>query len=105
MECYSDMLRRRKSPARSQRKGGAKGSVALLKESIQLVVWLKILIRGKSIPREKGKIGNKTRRQILQGHLAPNEKIGKERVRCKELFKSVNLMSVVFARQNSGKIT
>ena len=32
----SDMLRQKESPARQSKKGGAKGSVAILKESFQL---------------------------------------------------------------------
>ena len=41
----------------------------------------------------KGIIGSKTRRQILQRHLTPNKKFGKERVHREEFSKSVNLMS------------
>ena len=49
------------------------------------------------------KIGIKTRRQILQGHLAPKKE--KKGVHRKVLSESVRLMSVVVARQFSGKIT
>ena len=48
------------------------------------------------------KVGIKTRRQILRRHLAP-KKTGKERVHREKLFQSVLLISVVLARQNSGK--
>ena len=42
----SDMLRQRKSQPKKSKKGGAKGSVALMKESTQVgCVCLKILIR------------------------------------------------------------
>ena len=55
----SDMLRLRRSPARSQRKGGAKGSVALLKESTQLGCAFQDSYPRKSFLRKKGKLGSK----------------------------------------------
>ena len=98
----SDMLRLRRRPAKKSKKYGAKGSVALLKESYQLGC-----VSQDSYPRKfivysaaSWKIGIKTRRQILQGLLAKKRK---ERVHREELSQSVNLMSVVFARQNSRK--
>ena len=48
------------------------------------------------------KIGIKTRRQILQGHVTP-KKNRKQRVHREEFSKSVRLMSVVLASQNSVK--
>ena len=58
-------------------KGGASGSVALLKESIQMGC-----VSQDSFPRmsilKKEKIGFKIRRHILQGHLAPSKKSGKK---------------------------
>ena len=47
---------------------------------------------------ERRKIRIKSRRQILQEHVAPKKKCWKERVHLEELFKSVNFMSVVLAR-------
>ena len=50
------------------------------------------------------KLGIKTRRQVLQRHMAPNKKKNRERkVHHDEFLMSVNLMSAVLARQNSGK--
>ena len=76
----SDMLRLMRSPAKSQRMMVRKDQGALLKESTQLgslgCVSQDSYPR-KSIPREKRKSGIKTRRQILQGLLAPNKNSGK----------------------------
>ena len=41
-------------------------------------LWLSVVWGVQSVPREEGKIGSKTRRQILQGHLAPNKNSGKK---------------------------
>ena len=65
-------------PSKKSKKGGARGSVALLKESAQLGCVFQDSHLRKSILREQGKIGIKTRRQILQGHLAPNKNAGKK---------------------------
>ena len=51
------------------------------------------------------RISNKTRRQILQKHLAPKKKFGKEMVHLEVLPENVRLMSVVLAREIRGKIT
>ena len=82
----SDMLRLRRRPAQSQRKVVRKNQFASSKESTQIRENLFIL-------REDGKLGTKTRRQILQEHLATKYKFGKERVHREELSKSVRLMS------------
>ena len=50
----SDMLRQKESPTRSRRKGGAKGSVAILKESLPLCCVSQYYYSRKSIPREPG---------------------------------------------------
>ena len=52
---------------------------------------------------ERRKIGIKTHRQILQGHVAPNENSGKKWSIAREWFKSVRFMSVVLARSGSVK--
>ena len=59
----SDMMRQ---------KEGAKGLVAILKESTQMGCVSQDSHPRKSTPRAKRKIGIKTRRQILHRHLAPN---------------------------------
>ena len=61
------------------KKGGAKGSVAILMESFQLGCVSQESYPRNSILREPGKLEIKTRRQLLQGHLAPNENSGKKR--------------------------
>ena len=53
-----DMLRQRKSPAKSQRKGGAKGSVAVLKESFQLGCVSQDSHPRKSFLRKQEKLGS-----------------------------------------------
>ena len=57
--------------SKESKKGGAKGSAALF-------VYLKILIRETLLYTWKGEIGIKTRRQILQGHVAPTKKSGRK---------------------------
>ena len=94
------MLRLRKCPAKSQRK-------MVRKDQLQFYMYkwdvcLKIPVR-ENLFYVNLENWLKTRRQILQRRLAPNKKIGKEGVHREELSKSVNLMSVVLARQNSGK--
>ena len=54
----------------------------------------------KKILRKVGKLGIKSHRQILQGHVAPHEKFGKETVRRKELCTSANLKNAIRVRQS-----
>ena len=87
-------------PSEKSKKIGAKGSVAVLKESIQLSCVSRV--SQDSHPRkskERRKFGIKSHRQFLQGHVAPHKKknIGKERVHREASFRSVNLMSAVRA--------
>ena len=65
-------------PSNKSEKSGAKGSVALLKESIQLGCVSRDSHPRKSILRERGKIGIKSHRQILHGHVAPHKNSGKK---------------------------
>ena len=46
-------------PSKKSKKGGAKGSVAILKESVQLGCVSQNSYRRKSIPRELGKLRTK----------------------------------------------
>ena len=98
----SDMLRQKESPARSRRKVVRKDQLHYSRSQHIWVVHLKILIR-ESLFYVKKENWDQTRRQFLHGHLIPKKKIRKERVHREELSKSVRLMSVVLARQNSGK--
>ena len=86
-------------PSKKSKKGGAKGTVALLKESTQLGCVSQDSYPRKSILREDGKVGSKHAVKFSEGtgHLAPHKNSGK-RVHREELSKSVNLMSAVLAR-------
>ena len=72
----SDMLVNTWSPTRSRKKVVRKDQVLHWRSLHNWVVCLKILIR-ESLTWTR-KIGNKTRRQILQKHLAPNQNSGKK---------------------------
>ena len=61
-------------PSKKSKKGGANGSVALMKEFIQGGCVSQELYPRKSFLREK-KIGTKSRRQILTGHVAPKKNL------------------------------
>ena len=94
----SDMLRLREKPSKKSRKGGAKESVAILKDSTQLGCVCQDSYPAKSILREEGRLGSKRAIQFSRMYLAPTEKFGIERVHREELFESVRFMSLVFAR-------
>ena len=98
-----DMLRGRRSPAKSRRKVVGQGSVALLKDSTQLGCVFRDSHPRKTILWKVGTIGIKTHRQNFQGHLAPVKKFGKERVHRQASFKSVNLMSAIRAPPGSRR--
>ena len=68
--CFFRDVEADEKPSKKSKKGVAKASVALLKESTQLGCVSQDSHPRKSILRERGKIGIKTRRQILQRHLA-----------------------------------
>ena len=96
------MLRQRKSPAKGHRK---------VVQKDQLRYW-RVYTVGLCISRFLSeeicstwtwKIGIKTRRQILQRHLAPNKNSGKKGPSRGVLQKCVHFMSIVFARRNSRK--
>ena len=54
-----DMLRQKEKPSKKSKKGGAKGSVAILKELIQLGCVSQDSCPRKSVLREEGKLGSK----------------------------------------------
>ena len=97
-KCFFRHVEADEKPSKKSKKGGAKGSVAFMKESTQLGCVSQDPHPRKSILPEPRKIGIKTRRQILQGHLAPNKNSRKERVHREELSKSVCCMGVVLSR-------
>ena len=100
--CFFRHVEADEKPSKKSKKCGAKGSVALLKESTQLGCVSQDSYPRKSIPLEKGKLEPKHAVKFSKGTWH-QIKIREERVHREELFKSVNLMSVVLARQNSGK--
>ena len=100
----SDMLRLRKSPVRSPRKVVRKDQLHYWRSQHSWVVYLKIVIR-ESLFHGRRNIVIKSRRQILQEHLAPNQKFWNEMVHHEELSKSVNFMSVVLRAKLRGTIT
>ena len=65
-------------PSKKSKKSGAKGSVAILKESTQLGYVSQDSYPRKSILRESAKLGSKHAVKILQGQLAPTQKSGKK---------------------------
>ena len=98
----SDMLRVEGKPNKKSKEGGAKGSVAIMLESIQLGCVSEDSFPRKSVPREPGKLGTKgavtfskgTRHQI---------KIRERKGPSQCIIQSVRLMSVAFARKSSRR--
>ena len=90
------------NPSKKSKKGGAKGSVALLKESTQLGCVSRDSCPRKFILREEGNLGSKRAVKFSKGTWH-QIKIWERKSHREELSKSVNLTSVVLARQNSGK--
>ena len=91
----SDTLRLMPSPARSRR--GVKGSVALLKDSVQLGCVSQDSHPSKSILREEGKLGPNHTVKFSQGTWHHIQKFWKERVHREASFKSANLTSAIRA--------
>ena len=73
INAVSDMLRRRTSPARSQRKVVRKDQLPCWRSLYTWVVCSQDSHPRKSILRKKRKIGITSRRQILQRHVAPEK--------------------------------
>ena len=94
-----DMLRQKESPAKKSKKGGAKGSVAMLKESIQLGCVSQDSYPRKYVLREQGKLGSKHTVKISKGTWHQIRNSGNKGVHREGSSKRVRLMSVVHARQ------
>ena len=88
-----DRLRQMRSSAKSQRKV-VRWNQFVLMEGVY-TNW-SCTFR-ESLFYRKRKNGFESHREILQGHVAPHEKSGKERVHREALFKSVNLISAIRA--------
>ena len=101
--CFFRHVAAEGTPNERSKKGGAKGSVAILKESIQLGCASQDSYPKKSIQREPGILG--TKHTPSNSPRAPGTKLkfGKERVHREELSKRVRLMSVVLACHNSER--
>ena len=69
----SDMLRLRKKPSKKSKKGGAKGSVALLKDATQFGCVSQDSYPRKSIPREEGKMGSRHAVRFSKGTWHQNQ--------------------------------
>ena len=95
-KCFFRHVEADEKPSKKSKKGGAKGSVASLKESTHLGCVSQDS-HPKSILRVQRKIGSKSHREILQGHVVPIKNWGEERVHREESFKSVNLRSAIRA--------
>ena len=97
-KCHFRHVEAEGKPSKKSKKGGAKGSVEILK-GVQTI--------GLCISRflSKKVIENWDRNTPSNSPKAPGTilKFGKERVHGEELSKSVRLMSEVLARRNSGK--
>ena len=65
-------------PNKKSKKSGVKCSVVLLKESISLHCASQDSHPIKIYPKERLKIGIKSHRQIIQGHVTPHENSGKK---------------------------
>ena len=71
-------------PSKKSKKSGVKGSVALIKGVLHN--WVVCQDSQEKISTERRNIGTKSHGHILQGHVAPHQKIGKERVHREELI-------------------
>ena len=87
--CFFRHVKAEEKPSKKSKKGGAKGSVALLKESTQLGCVSEDSYPRKSIQRAEGKLGSKHAVKLSKGTWHQKKKPGKTRVHRKELFKQV----------------
>ena len=90
-------------PSKKSKKSGAKGSVAQLKETIQLGCVSQDYPRKKSILREVGKLGSNHTVKFSKGTCA-TQKFGKRNVHRRASFKNANLRSEFRGLQNSRKV-
>ena len=103
-KCLFRNLEVDRQPNSKSKKSGGKGSVALLKESIQLGCVSPDYSSKKSILRKLGNIGSSHTVNFSKGTWH-HEKKGKEKVHRKELFKSASLKKAIRVRQNLRKDT
>ena len=100
--CFFRHVEAEEKPSKKSKKGGAKGTVALLKESTQLGCVSQDSYPRKSILHDEGKWGSKhvVKFSKCTWH---QKKSGKKGSIAGHYPKNVNLMGIVLARQNSGK--
>ena len=89
--------------SKTSKKSDMKRSVALLKDAVQLGCVSQDSHPNTSVARKERKIGIKSHRQILQGHVAPHQTSGKKGSITRSFFKSVRLMSAIRVRQSLRK--
>ena len=90
-------------PRTKAKKSGGKGSVALLKETVQVGCLSQDCPLKNFILQEVGKLGIKSRSQVLQDHDESRKNSGEERVHRRESCKNVYLRSEIHWLQNSRK--
>ena len=100
-KCFFRHVDADEKPIKKSKKDGAKGSVALLKESALLGCVSQDSYPRKSVLGERGKFGS--RRAVKSSNRTCHKTNLKERVIHEELSQILNRMSVVLARQNSRK--
>ena len=79
VKCHFRHVEAEEKPSKKSKKSGVKGSVATMKESLQFGCVSQDCYSEKIYSTSTWKIGIKSRCQFLQGHLAPNRKIGIEK--------------------------
>ena len=94
-ECRFRHVEAEETPSKKSKKSGGKGTVALLKDSTQLGCVFHDSHPTKSILDEMTPSNSPRAR-------GTTSKFGKQRVHREASFRSVNFMSVVLARHNSG---
>ena len=102
--CHFRHVEAEGKPNKRSKKGGAKGAVATWKESIQVgCVSQDSYPRTSIIPREPGKLGTKHAVKFCKGTWHQKFNSGKKGSIARNYPKVCASMSVVLARQNSGK--
>ena len=77
-KCHFRHVELEEKPSKKSKNGRAKGSVALLKESIQLNCVSQDLHPKKPTLRKEGEIGNRPYGKIIPEHVAPHQNSGKK---------------------------
>ena len=100
-KCHFRHVEAKEKSSKQSKKGGARGSVALLKECTQVGCAAQGSYPRKSVLREPGMLESK--HAVKFKALGTKSRFGKKRVHREVLSRSLHLMNVVLAPQNSGK--